>query len=110
MDSPHPLFGAEPWTQQFGQCGISGLNIRLPFPLIVDEPRISILSRKLHSVEISRFLYHEILREINFVDSRSAKTVIFVILESVNFVYLVHFSLQKVQKFIIVKIQSLKMR
>ena len=46
------------------------------------------------------FSITQILREINFVDSRSAKTAIFAILESVNLVNLVNFSLQKVQKFI----------
>ena len=61
VDSPHPLFGAEPWTQQFGQCGISGLNIRLPFPLIVDEPRISVLSRKFFEL---LFINHNILIEM----------------------------------------------
>ena len=48
-----------------------------------------------------------ILREINFEDSRSAKYAIFAIFGAVHFVHLVNFSLQKVQKFIITKIQSL---
>ena len=38
------------------------------------------------------------VREINFVDSRSAKSAIFAILGAVNLVHLVNFSLQKVQK------------
>jgi len=46
------------------------------------------------------FSITQILREINFGDSRSAKSAVFVILESVNFLYLVNFCLQKVQKFI----------
>ena len=46
------------------------------------------------------FSITQILREINFWDSRSAKTAIFSILGAVNFVNLVNFSLQKVQKFI----------
>ena len=50
------------------------------------------------------FCITQILREINFVDSRCAKTAI---LGAVNFVHLVNFSLQKVQKFIKIKIQSL---
>ena len=53
------------------------------------------------------FCMTEILREINFVDSRSAKTAGFAISGAVNFVHLVSFSLQKVQKFIKIKIQSL---
>ena len=46
------------------------------------------------------FCITEILREINFEDSRSAKSAVFAILGAVNFVHLVNFSLQKVQKFI----------
>ena len=42
----------------------------------------------------------QILREINFVDSRSAKTAGFAILGAMTFGHLVNFSLQKVQKFI----------
>ena len=53
------------------------------------------------------FCISQILREINFVDSRSAKTAIIVNLGAVNFVHLVTFSLQKVQKFMKIKIQNL---
>ena len=49
-----------------------------------------------------------ILREINFEDSRSAKSTVFAILGAPNFVKLVTFSLQKVKKFITIKIQSPK--
>ena len=62
-----------------------------------------------HSVEISRFYITEILREINFVDSRNTKTAVFANLGAVNFVHLVNFNLQKVQKFTKMKIQSLYM-
>ena len=55
------------------------------------------------------FCITQIIREINFEHSRSAKTVIFAILRAVNFVQLVNFSFQKVQKFIKIKIQSLSM-
>ena len=41
------------------------------------------------------FCITEILRQINFVDSRSAKTAVFAILRAVNFVHLVNFNLQK---------------
>ena len=44
------------------------------------------------------FCITEILREINFVNSRSAKTAIFAILGAVNFVHGVNFSLQKLLK------------
>ena len=46
-----------------------------------------------HDFSITQFL-----REINFEDSRSAKSAIFPILGAVNFVYLVNFSLQKSAK------------
>ena len=53
------------------------------------------------------FCITEILREINFVNSRSAKTAVFAILGAVDFVHLVNFSLLNVQKFIKIKILSL---
>ena len=49
----------------------------------------------------------QILREINFAESRNAKTAVFANLEAVNFVHLVNFYLQKVQKFIKIQILSL---
>ena len=62
---------------------------------------------RIHKVEIVSFCTTGILREINFVDSRSAKTAVFAILGAVNFVHMVNFSLQKLQKFMKIKIQSL---
>ena len=60
------------------------------------------------SVEISRFFCSsEILCEINFRESRSSKSVVFLILEALNFVVLVNFSHQKVQKFTEMKILTL---
>ena len=50
----------------------------------------------------------QILREINFGDSRSSKTAIFAILGAPNFVNLVNFSLQKVQKSIESKFKASK--
>ena len=44
---------------------------------------------RFHSVEIQDFCIAQILREINFEDSRSAKTAIFAILRTVNSVHLV---------------------
>ena len=49
----------------------------------------------------------QIFREINFDQSKRSKTAIFAIFEVLNFVDLVNFSLQKVEKFIEIKIQSL---
>ena len=48
-----------------------------------------------------------ILRGIIIGKSRSSKTAVFAILRSWNFVNLVNFSLQKVQKCIEIKIQTL---
>ena len=53
------------------------------------------------------FSVTQILREIKFEESRSAKTAVFAILEALNSVDLVNSSLQKVQKFIKIKFQSL---
>ena len=62
-----------------------------------------------HSVGILGFFcVIQILREINFEESRIAKTAIFAILRAVNLVQMVNFSLQKVQKFIKIKFQSVK--
>ena len=47
------------------------------------------------------FFITQILREINFAECRSAKIAFFAIFGALNFVILVNFSLQKVQKFII---------
>ena len=49
-----------------------------------------------------------ILREINFVDFGRAKSAVFAILGALNFVNLVNISLQKAQKSIEIKIQSLQ--
>ena len=51
----------------------------------------------------------QILREINLGESRSSKIAVFAILCALNLVHLVNFRLQKVQKFIEIKIQSLQM-
>ena len=53
------------------------------------------------------FSITEILREINFGDSRRAKIAVFAILGAVNFDHLVNFSILKVQKFIKIQIQRL---
>ena len=49
----------------------------------------------------------QILCETKFGEGRSSKAVIFAIQQALNFVCWVNFSLQKVQKLIKVKIQSL---
>ena len=60
----------------------------------------------LHSQDFS---VTQILREINFGESRSSKIANFAIFGALNFVDLVNFSLQKVQKFTkIKKSESLK--
>ena len=57
--------------------------------------------------KFQNFCITQILREINFVDSRSVKTAFFAILRAANFVHLVNFNLRKVHKFTKIKIQSL---
>ena len=57
--------------------------------------------------KLKNFSVIQILREINFGESKSSKTVVFAIFGALNFVNLVDFSLQKVQKFLKIKIQSL---
>ena len=59
--------------------------------------------------KIQDFCITRILSEINFVDSRSAKTAVFAILGALKMIKLVNFSLQKVQKITKIKIQSLEM-
>jgi len=48
----------------------------------------------------------QILHEIKVGESRSSKTAVLDIFEAMNIVDLVNFSLQKVQKFIKTKLQS----
>ena len=56
--------------------------------------------------KLQDFSVTQILREINFGESRCSKTAAFSILVALNIVTLVNFSLQKVGKFIKIKIQS----
>ena len=53
------------------------------------------------------FTIAQILREINFGESRSSKTVIFAILVALNSIQLIDFGLEQLQKFIKIIIQSL---
>ena len=64
---------------------------------------------KIHSVEISGIFITQILREINFGGCRSCKTAGLAILGDLKMINLVNFSLQKMQKFLKIKIQRLKM-
>jgi len=40
VEAAHPIFGADPWTEQFGQCGVQGQKMRLPYPILVDDARL----------------------------------------------------------------------
>ena len=53
------------------------------------------------------FSITQILHEINFGVSRSSKTAVFAIFGALTFVELVSWSLQNVEKFMKIKIQSL---
>ena len=46
-----------------------------------------------HSVEISKIFLSRVLREINFGDSRSAKTAVFALLGAVNDVHMINIGL-----------------
>ena len=59
---------------------------------------------KFHDFSITK-----ILREFNFGETRGSKNAILAILGALEFVNLVKITLQKVQKFIKIKIQGLKM-
>ena len=59
---------------------------------------------KFHALSIT-----QILREIIFGETRSPETAFFTILGALNFVDLVNFSFPKVQKFMEIQIQRLKM-
>jgi hypothetical protein len=32
----HPIFGSKPVAVQFGQCGVSGIEIQLPFKVLTE--------------------------------------------------------------------------
>ena len=31
VEAPHPIFGSEPYSEQFGQCGSNGRGVKIPF-------------------------------------------------------------------------------
>ena len=92
-----------------GMCGHLQLLCGNCFLMVNFPPWIQSLLKNRYGIvwKFQDFCITEILREINFEDSRSAKFAFFAILGAVNFVHLVNSSLQKVQKFIKIKIQSL---
>ena len=39
LESPHPIFGSEPWSDQFGGCTVQGQGVRVPYTLLTElEP------------------------------------------------------------------------
>ena len=50
LGPPHPIFGSEPWSRQFGGCTVPGQGVMIPYTLLTDldevkdetnpEPRI----------------------------------------------------------------------
>ena len=58
------------------------------------------MGKQLRVWKFQDFCVIQILREINFGESRSSKIAFFAILVTLDFVDMVNFSLQKVQKFI----------
>ena len=60
-----------------------------------------------HSVEFQDFSIKQILRAINFGESKNCETAIFAILGAVNLAHLVNSNFPKMQKFIKIKTESL---
>ena len=85
---------------KYAQC--EKLRILLPLMFYVKSILVNFTVWKIQDISVI-----QILRETNFEESRSCKSGNFAILGALNFVNLVNFSLQKVQKLIKNKIQSL---
>ena len=58
--------------------------------------------------KLQDFSVSQILREINFAESRTSKTALFAISGALNFVELVNFNVEKVQIFTKIKIRASK--
>ena len=41
VESPHPIFGSQPHAEQFGQCGVAGEQLTLPYTLLTDNVRVT---------------------------------------------------------------------
>ena len=37
----HPIFGAMPWTSQYGQCQVQGLEMSLPYPALTNNQTLN---------------------------------------------------------------------
>ena len=46
VESPHPIFGSQPHADQFGQCGVPGLQLRVPYTLLTDNVRVTAQNSK----------------------------------------------------------------
>ena len=42
----HPLFGTQPLALQYGQCGVPGLEVQLPFEILTNNQNMSRKSGK----------------------------------------------------------------
>ena len=36
LEAPHPIFGSEPWSSQFGGCGVQGQGVALPYTFLAN--------------------------------------------------------------------------
>ena len=36
LESPHPIFGSEPWSNQFGGCKVPGHGVVVPYTILTD--------------------------------------------------------------------------
>ena len=56
IESPHPIFGNQPFARQFGQCGVPGRGVQIPYTILTDQMRLDQETRKYFLVcESSRF-------------------------------------------------------
>ena len=46
VESPHPIFGSQPHAEQYGQCGVAGEQLTLPYTLLTDNVRVTQQSSK----------------------------------------------------------------
>ena len=41
IDGSDPIFGSKPFAVQFGQCGVQGLEVRIPFDVLTQNQNLS---------------------------------------------------------------------
>ena len=41
LESPHPIFGSEPWANQFGGCTVAGHGVVVPYTFLTDLEEVN---------------------------------------------------------------------